>query len=482
MRLEPTESDRGRPDGAAVDPEGCYWTALFEGGRIQRYSPDGRLLAEYAVPARCPTMVGFGGPDLKTLYVTSARTGRSESELAGISPFGQPFLDARRCAWSARNPFRSIRLRPNMRCPIYKSFNTGLSRTDPSSITGGASGIGEEMVKAFVAQGARVSFIDIADMGEALASANRRELSCLRRDRHSSACAQVLARDRERPGRGRGSRQQCRQGRSARDAEVEPDYWRRALALNLDHQFFATQAVSSGMAKAGRGSVIMLGSISWMRGRPGMVGYTTAKAAINGMTRTLARELGPSGIRVNCIVPGAILTERQKTALADAGAEPAVSRPPGAEIPARCQPCRQDGALPRIGRKRRLHRRELHRRCRPDPELRVPCTIQTTSNGFDLVLDGKALLRHRSDAPCLFVGQGEARMDMYRGNFDIEDYVVERTPLAHAVVSESGDRLFRRSRAAGPAGARVSGATATVAIVFKIRAIRPSTGSGSALS
>ncbi|MBD2748717.1 alpha-glucosidase [Microvirga sp. BT688] len=63
--------------------------------------------------------------------------------------------------------------------------------------------------------------------------------------------------------------------------------------------------------------------------------------------------------------------------------------------------------------------------------------IQTTSNGFDLVLDGRLILRHRSDAPCLFVGQGDARMDMYRGNFDIEDYVVERTPLAHAVVSGS---------------------------------------------
>ncbi|WP_234819538.1 MULTISPECIES: SDR family NAD(P)-dependent oxidoreductase [Sinorhizobium] len=94
-------------------------------------------------------------------------------------------------------------------------------------------------------------------------------------------------------------------------ADVEPDYWRRALALNLDHQFFATQAASRLMAAKGAGSVIMLGSISWMRGRPGMVGYTTAKAAINGLTRTLARELGPSGIRVNCIVPGAIVTERQ---------------------------------------------------------------------------------------------------------------------------------------------------------------------------
>jgi NAD(P)-dependent dehydrogenase (short-subunit alcohol dehydrogenase family) len=66
------------------------------------------------------------------------------------------------------------------------------------------------------------------------------------------------------------------------------------------------------MRAAGGGSVINLGSISWMRGRPGMVGYTTSKAAISGMTRTLARELGGDGIRVNCLVPGAILTDRQR--------------------------------------------------------------------------------------------------------------------------------------------------------------------------
>jgi sugar lactone lactonase YvrE len=91
VRLEPTKSDRGRPDGAAVDAEGCYWTALFEGGRIQCYSPDGHLLAEYPVPARCPTMVAFGGPDLKTLYVTSARSGRSEEELAALPHSGSLF-------------------------------------------------------------------------------------------------------------------------------------------------------------------------------------------------------------------------------------------------------------------------------------------------------------------------------------------------------------------------------------------------------
>jgi NAD(P)-dependent dehydrogenase (short-subunit alcohol dehydrogenase family) len=179
-------------------------------------------------------------------------------------------------------------------------------------ITGGASGIGEEIVKAFVAQGARVAFIDIdAHRGEALSSdtgasfhaCDVTDIAALRvalaRIEQQHEGIDVLVNN-----AGKDDRHDI--------GEVEPDYWRRALALNLDHQFFATQAVSKAMASAGRGSVIMLGSISWMRGRPGMVGYTTAKAAINGMTRTLARELGPSGIRVNCIVPGAILTERQE--------------------------------------------------------------------------------------------------------------------------------------------------------------------------
>jgi len=89
--LTPTETDRGRPDGAAVDVEGCYWTALFEGGRVQRYSPQGRLLAEYPVPAKCPTMPAFGGPDLKTLYLTTARSGRSDEELAQFPHSGSLF-------------------------------------------------------------------------------------------------------------------------------------------------------------------------------------------------------------------------------------------------------------------------------------------------------------------------------------------------------------------------------------------------------
>ena len=93
--------------------------------------------------------------------------------------------------------------------------------------------------------------------------------------------------------------------------DVTPEFWDDRLALNLKHYFFAIQAVAPGMAAAGGGSVINMGSVSWMRGRPNLVGYTTAKAGILGLTRTLARELGPRNIRVNALVPGAIVTERQ---------------------------------------------------------------------------------------------------------------------------------------------------------------------------
>ncbi|WP_347267698.1 SDR family oxidoreductase [Paracoccus sp. (in: a-proteobacteria)] len=179
-------------------------------------------------------------------------------------------------------------------------------------ITGGASGIGAEMVRAFAAQGARVSFLDIdATAGKALARDTGTRFHACDLTDIAALRATLAAVESESGPAGALINNAGRDDRHSL-AEVEPEYWRRALALNLDHQFFATQALAPGMAAAGGGSVIMLGSISWMRGRPGMVGYTTAKAAINGMTKTLARELGPQGIRVNCLVPGAILTPRQE--------------------------------------------------------------------------------------------------------------------------------------------------------------------------
>ena len=93
--------------------------------------------------------------------------------------------------------------------------------------------------------------------------------------------------------------------------EVTPQYWDERMATNLRHQFFAAQAVSPAMAAAGGGAIINMGSISWMRGAAGLIFYTTAKSAVMGMTKSLARELGTRNIRVNSIAPGWVLTERQ---------------------------------------------------------------------------------------------------------------------------------------------------------------------------
>ncbi len=174
-------------------------------------------------------------------------------------------------------------------------------------ITGGASGIGAAMVEAFVAQGSRVAFLDIDRVAAAALVARAPGAAFYFCDVTDIAALRAALAAVE-------GGVDVLVNNAARDDRhemmgVEPEAWRRALALNLDHQFFATQAVAPRMAPGG--SVVMMGSISWMRARPGMAGYTTAKAALNGLTRTLARELGGAGIRVNCIVPGAIRTERQ---------------------------------------------------------------------------------------------------------------------------------------------------------------------------
>lgn len=81
VTIEHSDTERGRPDGASVDSEGYYWSALYEGGRVVRISPEGKVVDEYPLPVRCPTMCAFGGDDLRTLYVTTARQGRSAEEL-----------------------------------------------------------------------------------------------------------------------------------------------------------------------------------------------------------------------------------------------------------------------------------------------------------------------------------------------------------------------------------------------------------------
>ena len=94
--------------------------------------------------------------------------------------------------------------------------------------------------------------------------------------------------------------------------DVTPEFWDNRMNTNLRHYFFTVQSIYKDMKKLGEGSIINIGSYSWMLAQGGMPGYTTAKSAIMGLTRTLARDLGIHNIRVNCIVPGWIITERQK--------------------------------------------------------------------------------------------------------------------------------------------------------------------------
>jgi NAD(P)-dependent dehydrogenase (short-subunit alcohol dehydrogenase family) len=184
-------------------------------------------------------------------------------------------------------------------------------------ITGGASGIGAEVVRHFAGNDAKVAFLDIQD---APAEALVQELaSCAHPPRYVhcdltdiEALRRVIAQvhDDEGPitvlvnNAGNDTRHQSR--------EVTPEFWDRTLALNLDHQFFACQAVRPQMQAAGGGAIINLSSIAWMGGgAANLVAYAAAKAAIVGMTNSLAREYGVDGIRVNAIAPGAVITQRQ---------------------------------------------------------------------------------------------------------------------------------------------------------------------------
>ena len=184
-------------------------------------------------------------------------------------------------------------------------------------ITGGGSGIGASLVRHFAAQGSRVAFVDIAieaseqvvahvaaagDPRPLFIPCDLRDIEALRRAiRHAAeeqgpitALVNNAAHDE----------------RHAFD-QVTPEYWDDRIAVNLRHQFFAAQAVHPMMKAAGGGSIINFGSVSWMIGQGGMPGYSAAKAAVMGLTRSLARDFGPDNIRVNSIAPGWIMTERQ---------------------------------------------------------------------------------------------------------------------------------------------------------------------------
>ena len=181
-------------------------------------------------------------------------------------------------------------------------------------ITGGASGIGADMVRAFVEQGAKVGFVDLDETkAKELITDTSGDIAFARCDlrdiEEMKAAFDTLA--------SQLGNATVLVNNAARDdrhgwQDVTPDYWDERQATNLRHQFFAIQAIAPGMIEQGGGSIINMGSNSWWEAGGNMPSYTTAKAAVHGLTRTMARDLGGHRIRVNTVVPGWIMTDRQK--------------------------------------------------------------------------------------------------------------------------------------------------------------------------
>jgi NAD(P)-dependent dehydrogenase (short-subunit alcohol dehydrogenase family) len=185
-------------------------------------------------------------------------------------------------------------------------------------VTGGATGIGEAIVEAFAQQNAKVAFLDVQrDAAQALirriSEAGYPAPIFLECDLIDTAAAKTAV-SRATDELGDVDVLVNNAGNDTRHAieEVTPELWDRLIAVNVKQQFFMCQSVIPGMRRLGRGSIINLSSIAWAIPSTNVPVYVTAKAAIVGMTRTLAHELGPHNIRVNCVMPGCIWTERQR--------------------------------------------------------------------------------------------------------------------------------------------------------------------------
>jgi D-xylose 1-dehydrogenase len=183
-------------------------------------------------------------------------------------------------------------------------------------ITGGATGIGATLVEQFAAQGARVGFIDLAaQAGEALVAA-------LKDARHTpvfvaadltdiNALDRAIATIRERTGPIAALLSNAANDQRHKIEETTPESWDASIAVNLKHQFFAAKNVAADMKAAGGGSIVNFGSVTWKLKQSSLPVYATSKAAVQGLTRSLARDFGPFNIRVNTLVPGWVMTEKQ---------------------------------------------------------------------------------------------------------------------------------------------------------------------------
>ncbi|MEO8758278.1 MAG: SDR family oxidoreductase [Devosia sp.] len=186
----------------------------------------------------------------------------------------------------------------------------------PVIVSGGASGIGEAIVREFAAQGSKVGFVDLmADRGNALAAeltAAGQTVKFSPTDITDTTAYQAAIRGFESAhGPALALLNNAANDRRMDWNTVTPEQWDWSIGVNLKHAFFATQAVVPGMMAARRGSIINFGSLSWMIMLGNLPAYTASKAAMHGMSRSLARDFGQHGIRVNTLVPGWIMTEKQ---------------------------------------------------------------------------------------------------------------------------------------------------------------------------
>jgi D-xylose 1-dehydrogenase len=184
-------------------------------------------------------------------------------------------------------------------------------------VTGGGSGIGESIVSAFAGQGAKVAFVDIA-VEPSLALCERLAVDGLEKPlfrqcdiRDIAALQDAIRSLALQSGDFHVLVNNAGNDQRHKPEEVTVDFWDNCIAINQRPMFFAAQAVVDGMKRLGGGAIINLGSISWHISNGGYPVYTTAKAAVSGLTRGLARDLGPYNIRVNTVTPGWVMTERQ---------------------------------------------------------------------------------------------------------------------------------------------------------------------------
>ena len=185
-------------------------------------------------------------------------------------------------------------------------------------ITGGATGIGEAFVQGFAEQGAHVAFLDIQDeAGEALVDQVKAAGHPAPLYRHCDLTEIETAQSAVKETIAALGGLDVLVNNAANDVRhsvdtLTPELWDRLMDVNLRHQFFVTQAALGALRASGAGSVILMSSVAWMLPGTGMPAYITAKAGIWGLARTLAREVGIDNVRINCILPGSIVTEKQR--------------------------------------------------------------------------------------------------------------------------------------------------------------------------